>query len=147
MTDLPPPPPSHVGGANSFEPNPSQRLIIIVAHLGGLLMSFGSVGILGFLVPLVIYLVWRDTDPFVTQNAREALNFQLTVLTIAGLTVLLAVPAVIVGVLTFGVGIVVLLALGATVVVLWFLLPLIAVAHGLKGRVYRYPFTLRYIKG
>jgi uncharacterized protein len=146
MTALPPPPPFGFTAGYGNEPGPTERLLIIVAHLGGLIMSFGSVGILGFAVPLVIYLAWRD-NPVVVANAREALNFQLTVLTVAALAVLLAVPAVIIGVLTFGVGIVVLIALGVTVVVLWFVLPLIAVAHGVKGRVYRYPFTLRYIKG
>lgn len=144
MTALPPPPPY------GFEPAPqpasADRLLIIVAHLGGLITSLGSVGIFGFVVPLVIYLAWRD-NPLLAANAREALNFQLTVLTLAAAAVLLAVPAAIIGVLTFGVGIVVLLALGATVVVLWIVLPLIAIAHGVKGRVYRYPFTLRYVKG
>lgn len=110
-------------------------------------MAFASIGILGFLVPLVVYLVWRDTDLLVTNNAREALNFQLTILTVAAAAVLLSVPALIIGVLTFGIGIVVLFALGATIVILWIVLPLIAAVHGMNGRVYRYPFTLRYIKG
>lgn len=147
MSGPPPPPPFGYPAPLPSEPTTQQRLLLVVAHLGGLIMSFGSVGVLGFAIPLVVYLVWRDRDTFVTANAREALNFQLTILTLAAVAILLAVPAVIIGVLTFGVGIVVLLALAATVVVLWILLPLIAVAHGLKGRVYRYPFTLRYLKG
>lgn len=144
MTALPPPPP--YGYTPEQQPNPGDKLLIIVAHLGGLLTSVGSVGIFGFIVPLVIYLAWRE-NPTVAGNAREALNFQLTILTLAAAAVLLAVPALIVGVLTLGVGIVVLIALAATVVVLWIVLPLIAIAHGVKGRVYRYPFTLRYVKG
>jgi len=143
----PPPPPIGYVAPLPSEPTTQQRLLLVVAHLGGLIMSFGSVGVLGFVVPLAIYLVWRDSDTFVAANAREAANFQLTILTIAAVAVLLAVPAAVIGVLTFGVGIVVLLALAAAVVVLWILLPLLAVAHGLKGRVYRYPFTLRYLKG
>lgn len=144
MTALPPPPP--YGYMPAQQPNPGDKLLIIVAHLGGLLTSLGSVGIFGFVVPLVIYLAWRE-NATVGGNAREALNFQLTILTLAAAAVLLAVPALIVGVLTFGVGIVVLIALAATVGVLWIVLPLIAIAHGVKGRVYRYPFTLRYVKG
>lgn len=110
-------------------------------------MSFGSLGALGFVAPLLIYLCWRDGDAYTAGHAREATNFQLTVLTLFVLAGLFALPAVIIGVLTLGVGIVVLIALGATVAILWILLPSIAVAHGLKGRVYRYPFTLRYLKG
>lgn len=147
MSALPPPPPYGYAADAPFDPSPQQRAVLLVAHLGGLIMSFGSLGVFGFALPLAIYFVWRDTDPYVAANAREATNFQLTMLTIIALAVLLAVPAAIIGVLTFGVGIVVLLALAATVVVLWILLPFIAVAHGLKGRVYRYPFTLRYLKG
>ncbi|MEX2532350.1 MAG: DUF4870 domain-containing protein [Nitriliruptoraceae bacterium] len=147
MSGPPPPPPFGYPAPLPSEPTTQQRLLLVVAHLGGLIMSFGSVGVLGFAIPLGVYLVWRDSDTFVAANARQALNFQLTILTLATVAVLLSVPAVIIGVLTFGVGIVVLLALAATVVVLWILLPLIAVAHGLKGRVYRYPFTLRYLKG
>ena len=42
-----------------------------LAHLGG---------ILGFLPPLIIWLVYRERSAFVGQEARKALNFQITVL-------------------------------------------------------------------
>lgn len=42
-----------------------------LAHLGG---------ILGFIPALVIWLVYRERSAFVDQEAKKALNFQLTVL-------------------------------------------------------------------
>jgi uncharacterized protein len=43
----------------------------LFSHLGGLLLSP--------LVPLVIYLMYKDRDPFVRRHAAQALNFQIWV--------------------------------------------------------------------
>ena len=44
----------------------------MLAHLLGAL--------LGFLGPLIIWLVKKDDHPFVAEQSKEALNFQLTLL-------------------------------------------------------------------
>jgi uncharacterized protein len=46
------------------------RMWAIFAHLGGTFLSF--------LVPLVIYLVFKDRDPFVRRHSSQALNFHIT---------------------------------------------------------------------
>ena len=48
------------------------RTLAIVAHIGGLLTSW--------LAPLVIYLIKKSDPafPFATEQAKEALNFQIT---------------------------------------------------------------------
>ena len=46
------------------------RMWAVFAHLGGTFLSF--------LVPLVIYLVNKDRDPFVRRHSAQALNFHLT---------------------------------------------------------------------
>jgi len=43
----------------------------LFAHLGGLLLSP--------IVPLVIYLVYKDRDPFIRRHSAQALNFQIWV--------------------------------------------------------------------
>lgn len=48
------------------------RTWAIAAHLGPLLI--------GFIAPLVVWLVKREEDPFIEDHSRESLNFQLTVL-------------------------------------------------------------------
>ncbi|ASU86339.1 DUF4870 domain-containing protein [Nocardiopsis gilva YIM 90087] len=51
--------------------NSDDRTMALLAHLGGLF--------LGFLVPLVLYLVKKDESPFVRHHAAQALNFQILV--------------------------------------------------------------------
>src|SRR6185312_13976060 len=46
------------------------------AHLSGLLAFVSGIG--GIIGPLVIYLLKKDEMPFVRDQAREALNFQIT---------------------------------------------------------------------
>jgi len=46
------------------------RMWSLFAHLGGTFLSF--------LVPLVIYLVYKDRDPFIRGHSAQALNFHIT---------------------------------------------------------------------
>src|SRR4026208_926292 len=92
-------------------PNAEERQWAMFAHLsallGGLLTSGwgGSIGL--FIGPLVIWLMKKDTMPFVNDQAKEALNFAITVsivclvlllLTIMslGLGALLTIPAMVI---------------------------------------------------
>jgi len=54
------------------QPGADDRQMAFLAHLGG--------GILGVLVPLIIFLVKKDSSPFVRQQSLSALNFQLVLL-------------------------------------------------------------------
>ncbi|MGR2753516.1 DUF4870 domain-containing protein [Agromyces arachidis] len=103
------------------------------AHLGG---------ILGILPSLIIWLVFKDRGSFTNTEAKEALNFQIT-LTLA--TVALWIVVTILTVVTFGVGAV----LGILLYVPWILgvvFSVIAFLQAKEGRHYRYPFALRLIK-
>jgi len=63
-------------GAGEMKPE-DEKLWGMLSHLGGLLgLSMG----LGFVPPLVIFLLMKDKSPFVAGHAREALNFQLSFL-------------------------------------------------------------------
>ena len=121
------PPPAPEGGGPSAE----ERQWGMFAHLSslaGFIIPFGN-----FVGPLVVWLMKKDTMPFVDDQGKESMNFQITVfiaLLVAGLTCLV------------GIG--------------FFLLPLVglaaaimAILAGIKaneGVPYRYPFTLRLIK-
>lgn len=48
------------------------------AHLGGLVGGFVLPMVGWFLVPLIIWMVKKDTSRFVDDQAKEALNFQIT---------------------------------------------------------------------
>jgi len=94
------------------------------AHLGG---------ILGFLPALIIWLVFKDRGEFTNQQAKEALNFQLTI-----------VIAYIVGTILSIIFIGALISLAAWAVSLIF--SIIAFTKVKEGTAYRYPFAIRMIK-
>lgn len=94
------------------------------AHLGGFLLSW--------VVPLVIYLVYRDRSPFIRQHAAEALNFQIALFVAYVVSVLLMV--VLVGFFTF-----------AATAVLSLIFAIMASVAAANGQPYRYPLTLRII--
>jgi hypothetical protein len=130
-----PPPPS---GAPSAE----ERQWAMFAHLsalaGGLLTgAFGGWGF--FLGPLVIWLVKKDTMPFVNDQAKEALNFNITVSAIFLVLWILTVITLFIGaVLTFP--LMVIIGVAALVLIV------IASMKANEGVAYRYPFTIRLIK-
>lgn len=145
---------STAGAATATPPRPTmaasltseQRAWSIGAHLGGLGLALSSAAILGFVAPLVVWLVRKDEDPYTEHHAKEALNFQLTVLlAIVAFTVLL-IPGVIIGVLTLGVGLVLGAVAVAAATVAWFVLPIIATVKASNGEGYRYPLTIRFIR-
>ncbi len=98
--------------------------VAVLTHLSGMFFSF--------LVPLIVWLVSRDSKPWLAQEAKEALNFQLSIV----------IASVISGVLT-------VLVIGA------FLLPavwlanvifcIVAAVKTAQGERYSYPLTLRLL--
>jgi len=105
------------------------RTLAMIAHLGGIITSF--------IAPLIIWLMKKDTPGFVEDQAKEALNFQVTVVIgyIAWM-VLTAIPVL--GCLVAPAGIVVFLAA--------LVFSILAGVKANEGVRYRYPVTLRLIK-
>lgn len=100
----------------------------MIAHLSGF------VPVVGFILgPLVIWLTWRDRSPFVASQAKEALNFNLTV----GIAALLCGVLVLAGI---GVPLLVVLFLA------WVGCTLLAAMRASEGVDYRYPVSLRLIR-
>jgi uncharacterized protein len=103
-----------------------------IAHASALVGWLGN-GI-GFLVaPLVVWLIKRNDDPFVDEQGKEAVNFQITML-------LAALVGLVLTVVLIGFLILLGVAICATV------LPIIAAIKASEGQPYRYPFSLRLIK-
>ena len=101
------------------------------AHLSALATTY-TVG-MGFLGPLIIWLVKKDQSRFVDDQAKEALNFQLTLL--IGVVIGIATACLIVG-------IVILIGVGVFSLVMC----IIAGVRANSGERYRYPLTIRFIK-
>jgi len=96
----------------------------IFAHLGGTFLSF--------IVPLVIYLVFKDRDPFVREHSSAALNFHLT------LFIAYLVSAILILVL-IGLILIPLLAICALV------FTIIASVAANDGREYTYPLAIQFV--
>ena len=78
-----------------------ERTWSMIAHLGapaGLLLS---AGLFGFAVPLIVWLAKRDESEFVSDQAGEALNFQLTLLLVHFIGVLFVFFTIGIGALGF----------------------------------------------
>jgi uncharacterized protein len=136
-----PPPPPHP------ELGPESRGWAVAAHLSGPVLLLASAGLLAFLGPLVIWFVKRDDDAFVGHHALEALNFQITAAAVVVLAWLLAIPTVILGILTLGVGFLVAAALALVAVGLYLVTVVQGSLRASNGEGYRYPVSVRFVRG
>ncbi|MGW8127779.1 MAG: DUF4870 domain-containing protein [Stenotrophomonas sp.] len=99
-----------------------------LASLAGIVIPLGNL-----LGPLIVWLVKKDTMPFVADQGKEALNFNITVF----------IAAFVSGILTLVlIGFLLLIVVG----IAWLVLTILAALAANKGEAYRYPFTLRLIK-
>jgi len=123
--------------------NSEERGWAMAAHLCGLLWLLGSGGLLflpfgglalfTILGPLIILMSKGQTMPFVATQAKESLNFQITVWLLGMVFALLAIVLI---------GFVLLWILGIVNLVL----VVIAAIRVSDGTPYRYPFCLRLVK-
>jgi hypothetical protein len=120
-----------------------QRQMAMFAHLsallGALLTSTWGGGWGCFIGPLIIWLVKKDTMPFVDDQAKEALNFNITVAIVSLILLVLSV-------VTFGIGLIIAIPLWFVLGIAWLVFTIIAAIKANEGVLYRYPFTLRLIK-
>lgn len=103
-----------------------------ITHASALVGLLGN-GIGFLLAPLLIWLIKRNDHPFLDDQGKEAVHFQITML----------LAAIVGGILTVVlVGFVILLA----VAILAVIMPIVAAIKASEGERYRYPLTLRLIK-
>ncbi len=119
-------------GPGGTPPGASSNAWAMACHLCGLADFFNLLFGLGILLPLVIWLARRESDPFVDRHGREAINFQLNVL----------FWSLVFGVLScclIGIPFLIALPVVETVLVV------LAAIEAAGGRPYRYPLTLRVL--
>lgn len=98
--------------------------IATVTHLGGTVFSF--------IPSLIVWILKKDDSAYVADQAREALNFQISVL----------IAQLIAGILA------VILIGFVFMAIIWFLnivFCILAAMSSSRGEHYRYPFCLRLI--
>ena len=122
MNDAMAPPPVPAGTASQED-----RTLALLTHLSGIILCF--------IVPLIVWLTHKDKPDrgFLNDQAKEALNFQITILIAYLISKVLIL--VLIGVLLLG--------------IVWVVNLVFCILAGIKaneGVAYRYPFALRLIK-
>lgn len=104
----------------------NEKIWAILCHLSGFL------GV-GLLLPLIVYLAMRHESEYLAENARESLNFHLSIM----IYLLICIPLMFVGV-----GILLAMAIGLFALVV----SIVAAVQSSDGRCYRYPLCLRMVR-
>ncbi|GAA1794224.1 DUF4870 domain-containing protein [Planosporangium flavigriseum] len=139
MTEPPRPPGD--GTAGGYPPGAAtpptvsddDRTWAMIAHFGGAIAMLVTGGTLGWVPPLIAYLVKGHQSPTVRAHSVNALNFQLfwSTISIAGYVLGICGSFFIVGLIFF------LLPLAATLI--GFICGIIAGIKAAEGELYRYP--------
>ncbi|GII98165.1 hypothetical protein CLV28_1406 [Sediminihabitans luteus] len=123
--------PTYAQGAYSQPSAPlspqDEKTWAVVAHIGPVVVSF--------LAPLLVFLIFRGRGPYLEDQSKEALNFQITVAIAYAASGVLAA-------LTFGL----LAFLPALVWVAALVFEILAALAASRFEYYRYPLTLRLVK-
>lgn len=121
----PPPPPAPAygqpqayGQAQAPVSASDARMWALLANLGGIFFSF--------IAPLIVYVIYKDRDPFIRRASAQALNFQI-ILAI-GYFISFILTFIIIGIFTF-------IALAVCSIVF----PILAAVAANKGEPYDYP--------
>jgi uncharacterized Tic20 family protein len=104
----------------------------MACHIIALIGVLGN-GI-GFLLgPLIVWLIKKEDHPFIDEQGKESVNFQITMFIVLFVCVILSF--VIVGLLFL-----------VPVAFIMTIFPIVAAVRANEGQHYRYPFSIRFIK-
>lgn len=103
----------------------TERTMAMLCHLLAIFV--------GFLAPLIIWLLQKDQMPFVDEHGKESLNFQISILIYGAIS----------GILTF----VVIGAFLAAAVIIFAIIEIIMASMAAnEGKSFQYPFCIRLVK-
>lgn len=102
-----------------------ERSLAILTHVLSIFFTF--------IPALVIYLLKRQESPYVAEHAKEALNFQISLIIYICISIPLCLLII---------GVFMLIAIGIGSLVLY----IMAAVKAADNVLYRYPFSIRFIK-
>ena len=112
-------------------PSKDEKTWAMLCHFSsflGLIFPFGNI-----LAPLIIWLIKKEEMPFVQDQGKEVLNFQISMIIYLLISAILCVILI---------GIPIVIGL----VIFCFIITIIAAISANDGTPYRYPINLRLIK-
>ena len=110
---------------DEFDPTQDEKNVALLCHVLTLLV--------GFVAPLVIYLLKKDESDFVKYHAIESLNFQISLF-------IYIMASVVLMLVIISVFLAIVIGVAALILVI------IATVKASEGKTYRYPLTIRLIK-
>ncbi len=115
----------------------SYSLLIHLSLLGHMVLPYFAIAI-----PVVMYLIKKGQSPFIDDHAKEAINFQITLLLYS---IVLPILAALIGVLTCGVGLVLLIPAMFGPYILGLVGMVMASMAANRGEYFRYPMSFRFL--
>ncbi|MDO5644106.1 MAG: DUF4870 domain-containing protein [Dermabacter sp.] len=141
-----PPAPGTPGGpqvapAGAMQPA-DERTWAVIAHLSLLVATLISAGFLGWLAPLVIFLVFKDRSPFIRQASAGAFNFSI-ILTVASIVAwtMFALGSVLFWLVVPILFVILAIIMWLVIFVATIVVPILAAMAANRGQAYRYPLT------
>ena len=116
-------------GHQGMEVDSHTRLLGTLVHLCGFL-GIITTPVISPIAPLVFWIATKENHPFLDDQGKEALNFQISV----------AIYTVVCLITVIGIPLVLILWL------FWVIVPIIAAIKANSGEWYRYPLTIRLVK-
>jgi uncharacterized protein len=108
------------------QPTGNDKIWSMLSHLSALIG-------MGIILPLVVYLAMRHESEYLAQNAKEALNFHISIYIYA----LCCIPLAFI---IIGFPMLILLGIGSLI------LAIVATVKASDGGCYRYPLNMRLVK-
>ena len=130
MSTFTPEPPEP--GMGPPAPGQDEKMWAMLCHLSALIACIG-IPFGNIIGPLVVWLIKKDQMPFVDDQGKEALNFQISVIIYAIVSAILIVVVI---------GIFLLIAVG----IFWLVMIVVAGVKANGGQAYRYPLCIRLLK-
>ena len=141
-------PPAHVKGVfdgpltGQPTTDSDSRLWAMFAQLSAIVGYVIGAGFLGWLGPLIIFLVYKDRDRFVRYNAAESLNAAIATVIAE---IVLGIVFGIITIITFGIGSVLFVLIGVPAL-LHIIFAIIGAVKANQGEWWNYPINIRLVK-
>ena len=132
MSDIPEmPPPEHMEPEDEHLPELTNEAKNwgALCHAAALLGLFPLVGFGHIVGPLIVWLVKRNDHPYIDEQGKESINFQISVM----------IYGILLFCIVIGIPLLLVLAVADLVLVI------VAAVKASNGELYRYPFCLRLI--
>ncbi|QSR30450.1 hypothetical protein CFI00_08020 [Nocardioides sp. S5] len=114
-----------------------------ISHAGAVVAMICSAGFLGFIASIAVYVIHKDRGPFVRAHAANSINIQISMFI---WLVVATVVYVVLGVLTLGIGFLVLLPIFLVPLVVAGVLHVIGAVKAYNGEWWNPPLTPAFVK-